>query len=292
MPFNGAGAFSVVYNFVADAAAGIKILASRQDTQWADVASNGLSNVICKDGQTTITANIPFSGFKATGLGDATTAGDALTYGTGTHSSSLAVPSRQIFLSGTSATYTTPTGCRELRVRMVGGGGGGGGTNATPTYVAGSAGGTSSFNSITAVGGAGGGQNGGAGGTGGAGSANLRFNGCPGLSGTQYPDTNAVNPPGGIGGSSPFGYPAAPTNSAGTASSAAANTGAGGNGAVNGTTHLNSAAGGGGSEYVEIIITSPSATYTYTVGTGGAGGVSTVNGGAGGSGIIIVDEYY
>jgi hypothetical protein len=61
LPFNGAGAFSVVYNFTSDAAAGIKILASRQDTQWADVANNGLSNVICKDGQTTVTANIPLN---------------------------------------------------------------------------------------------------------------------------------------------------------------------------------------------------------------------------------------
>jgi len=61
MPFSGSGTWTNVYNWVNDAAAGIKILASRQQTQWDDIASNGLSNVICKDGQTTTTARIPFS---------------------------------------------------------------------------------------------------------------------------------------------------------------------------------------------------------------------------------------
>lgn len=61
MPFLGNGVFNVVYNFVNDAANGIKILASRQDTQWADIATNGLSNVICKDGQSTTTQPIPFA---------------------------------------------------------------------------------------------------------------------------------------------------------------------------------------------------------------------------------------
>lgn len=69
MPYNGLGSFSVVYNFVSDAASGIKILASRQDGQWADVATNGLSNVICKDGQTTTTALVPFAVGLSTGAG-------------------------------------------------------------------------------------------------------------------------------------------------------------------------------------------------------------------------------
>jgi len=50
---------------------------------------------------------------------------------------------------------------------------------------------------------------------------------------------------------------------------------------------------GGEGEYIEIIINSPAATYTYTVGAGGAGGSGgTYAGAAGGSGYIIVDEYY
>jgi len=53
--------------------------------------------------------------------------------------------------------------------------------------------------------------------------------------------------------------------------------------------------GGGEGEYAEIVIDSPAATYTYTVGAGGAGGNAGSSGGAGGaggSGYIIVDEYY
>jgi hypothetical protein len=46
----------------------------------ADLAT-ALSSCITKDGQTAITANIPMAGFKLTGLGAPTTAGDALCYG-------------------------------------------------------------------------------------------------------------------------------------------------------------------------------------------------------------------
>ncbi len=97
MPFQGNGTFSVVYNFGADAAAGIKILASRQDTQWNDVATNGLSNVICKDGQTTTTAAIPFaSGITLSG-------GPTLsTYATGTWT--------PVDASGAALVFTTALG--------------------------------------------------------------------------------------------------------------------------------------------------------------------------------------
>ena len=46
----------------------------------ADLAT-GLSTCITKDGQTAVTANIPMGGFKVTGIGVATTTGDALSYG-------------------------------------------------------------------------------------------------------------------------------------------------------------------------------------------------------------------
>lgn len=46
-----------------------------------DGIATGLSNVICKDGQTTITANIPFSSFKITGLGAGSAAGDSANLG-------------------------------------------------------------------------------------------------------------------------------------------------------------------------------------------------------------------
>lgn len=61
MAFNGTGTFSNPYNWENDAANDIDILASRMDTQDSGIAS-GLSNCICKDGQQTTTAIIPFSG--------------------------------------------------------------------------------------------------------------------------------------------------------------------------------------------------------------------------------------
>lgn len=70
MPFNGNGVFTRVYNWVADAAAAIPITAARVDGE-DDGYATGLSNCICKDGQTTIAANLPMSGFIHTGVGNA-----------------------------------------------------------------------------------------------------------------------------------------------------------------------------------------------------------------------------
>jgi hypothetical protein len=75
---------------------------------------------------------------------------------------------------------------------------------------------------------------------------------------------------------------------------APANTGAGAAGASCSAT---SPAGGGGAAggYVEKLITSPAASYSYSIGAGGtsgAAGTSGQTGGVGGSGIIIVDEFY
>ena len=67
MPFNGSGTFTRVYNWVIDKANGINITASRMDADTDDIA-NGLSQCINKDGQTTLTANIPFNNYKITGL--------------------------------------------------------------------------------------------------------------------------------------------------------------------------------------------------------------------------------
>lgn len=70
MPFNGSGVFSRVYNWVNDHAAAIDITDTRMDGE-DDGFATGLSNCICKDGQTTITANLPMAGFKHTGVGNA-----------------------------------------------------------------------------------------------------------------------------------------------------------------------------------------------------------------------------
>lgn len=70
MSFNGSGVFQRLYNWVNDANAGIKILSTRMDAEDTGFAT-GLSNCICKDGQTTITADLPMANFKFTGVGNA-----------------------------------------------------------------------------------------------------------------------------------------------------------------------------------------------------------------------------
>lgn len=77
MAYNGSGTFSRLYNWVTDRNNTVKIRADRMDGEFDGIAT-ALSNVICRDGQSTISANIPFNSKKITGLGDATADTDAL----------------------------------------------------------------------------------------------------------------------------------------------------------------------------------------------------------------------
>lgn len=77
--FNGAGVFVRTYDWTDDKAAGIKVRADRMDTEM-DGFATGLSTCITKDGQTTITANIPFNSNKITGLAAGSSAGDSVRY--------------------------------------------------------------------------------------------------------------------------------------------------------------------------------------------------------------------
>lgn len=77
MPFNGSGIFVRTRSWTTDRNGGVKIRADLHD-QEDDGFATGLTNCITKDGQTTITANIPFNNKRLTGLGDATAATDAL----------------------------------------------------------------------------------------------------------------------------------------------------------------------------------------------------------------------
>ena len=285
MSYNGSGTFQI--NSAGQPVVTGTVISSTAFNALTTDLATGLSTAITKDGQTTPTANIKLGGFKLTNVGAATTSGDALTFGSGTNSSSLAVPTWQNLTSGTAATYTTPANCRQLRIRMVGGGGGGGGTFGGSDATAG---GDTSFNSIVAKGGARGNGDstiGALGGTGGAGSASYR---APGGAGSP-PSLTSTSVCGGNGGNSAFGAGALGGGGAGNGAAAGANTGAGG-GAGGNTSQTAAGAGGGAGEYVEIIVNSPAATYTYTVGAGGTGGSGGTNGGAGGSGVIIVDEIY
>lgn len=198
----------------------------------------------------------------------------------------LSAPQVTVLTSG-SSTYNTPSNTKYLRVRGVGGGGGGAGSGTTPG--AAGAGGNTTFSTLTGNGGAAGSivaATSANGGTATGGDINLTggTGGCP---------TNQVNSYGANGGVSYFG--GAGTHglaSAGTAASP--NTGSGGGGAGTGTT-ANAGGGGGAGGYFEKIITSPSASYSYSVGaagTAGTAGTSGFAGTAGGSGIIIVEAYF
>lgn len=197
----------------------------------------------------------------------------------------------QVLTSG-SGTYTTPAGCRQLYIRMVGGGAGGASEFAFDSE-GGADGTNTTFDTVTAAAGDGADQAGGAsgtGGTGGAGSASLRIAGGNGSGPTCTQDGFC----GGQGGVSVFGGNGfGQLNQAGV--NAKTNSGSGGSGA--GDNAGTGAGGGGAGEYVEFLINNPAATYSYTVGAGGAGGTvpgqpSLAAGGNGGSGLIIVEEYY
>lgn len=195
-------------------------------------------------------------------------------------------PTRQVFTSGT-ATYTSPTGITRVLVRLIGGGGGG----AAQATNGGTAGVATTFGTFTAAGGSGGGAAGGGGGAGGAGShGDINITGATGQGGATSGASETV--PGGNGGPSVFGGCGGGGAGVAAGSNATANSGAGGGGA--GSPSAGTSGGGGGAgAYVEKLITSPSATYTYAVGAGGGGGAAGgAAGGSGGSGIVIVDEFY
>lgn len=80
MAFNGTGVFERVHNWVSDKNANVDVTASRMDAE-DDGFATGLSNCITKDGQTTITANLPMAGFKHTGVGDASSSDQYAAYG-------------------------------------------------------------------------------------------------------------------------------------------------------------------------------------------------------------------
>ena len=78
MSYNGSGTFQI--NTTGQpVVAGTVISSTAFNSLTSDLAT-GLSTAITKDGQTTVTANIPLAGFKITGLGAATVGTDAVRY--------------------------------------------------------------------------------------------------------------------------------------------------------------------------------------------------------------------
>jgi hypothetical protein len=78
MAFDGAGTFLRLYSWVVDATNSVKIRADRHDDEDNNFAA-GLSNCITKDGQTTITQNIPLNSRRIISLADPIDPQDAAT---------------------------------------------------------------------------------------------------------------------------------------------------------------------------------------------------------------------
>ena len=67
MAFNGSGVFSLVAGN--PVATGSVISSTVHNNTMTDIATNGLTNCITKDGQTPATGNLPMGGNKHTGCG-------------------------------------------------------------------------------------------------------------------------------------------------------------------------------------------------------------------------------
>lgn len=218
-------------------------------------------------------------------------------------------PTIQRFLSG-SGTYTTPAGVLYIRVKAIGGGGAGAAAGFSSPGAGGNGVDTTFGTSLITAGGGTGGSGTSAARGGAGGSATIASsgtvlkvleatgsygNGAGALGTTASSSFTFV---GGMGGNGYLGGNGS-GGASGTASAASANSGAGGGGggmAGDLSSTYSGGEGGGSGGYCEAIITSPSSTYAYAVGSGGAqnsgaNGTGT-NGGNGGSGIIIVEEFY
>jgi hypothetical protein len=68
MPFNGSGGVTQPANSIYPATGNTLIESAKANASFADIYTM-FPNVICKDGQTTVTANIPFAGFFLTNAG-------------------------------------------------------------------------------------------------------------------------------------------------------------------------------------------------------------------------------
>ena len=111
MSYNGSGTFNINTSGQ-PVVTGTVISSTAFNALTADLGT-GLSTAITKNGQTTVTANIPFNGFKLTGIGVATASGDALTYGQAATVTTL-VASTSITDSGLTSGRVTYAGTAGL----------------------------------------------------------------------------------------------------------------------------------------------------------------------------------
>jgi hypothetical protein len=115
--FDGNGNFLRTFpegGWKGDATAGIKIRADRHDDHDQAI-TNALSNMICKDGQTTVLADIPFNGKKITDLGTPTLPTDAVnkSYADSVNTFTVGAIISGADLNG-RLTFSSPTGANGL----------------------------------------------------------------------------------------------------------------------------------------------------------------------------------
>lgn len=106
MSFNGSGTYVLASGN--PVTTGTTISSTWANNTLNDIANNGLSYCLTKDGQTVPTANLPMGGYKLTGMGDANASGNALNYGQA--SWSLAAGTLTGALTGTAATFSSTLG--------------------------------------------------------------------------------------------------------------------------------------------------------------------------------------
>jgi hypothetical protein len=214
--------------------------------------------------------------------------------------SSNASPQVTVYTSG-SGTYTVPTGAKYLTVEMVGAGGGGAGCGPeNNASMDGGVGGTTTFGSslLTCTGGGGGTRaitsypSSGGTPTLNSPATGVSVYGGSGSGGNSY--NVAGYAAGMMGAGTPFGGGgASAVNQSGFVPPA--NTGSGGGGGGTPSGGGGTGGGGGAGAYIKAIISSPSATYSYTVGSGGTAGVAGTGGftgAAGAAGRIVVTAYF
>lgn len=216
--------------------------------------------------------------------------------------SGVSTPVVTVKLTG-SGTHTLSTNPKPKYVRFVMVGAGAGGTSGGTAATDGT---DTTVNSTLLV--AGGGKAGIFGSTypaGGsssstAGPVGIALNGADGFPGSGTVILVAGNAgsqcTGGNGGSSFFGGAGIGQSSSGFARPSAANSGSGGGGScANLVGSIQGFNGGGAGGFIDMLITSPALSYTYSVGVGGSGGPSGTGYGAGASGasgLLLIYEYF
>jgi hypothetical protein len=79
MALNGSGTYNREHDWTTDLSNSVPITASRMDTEM-DAMATAISTAIMRDGQSTVSANIPMNSKKFTGLAAGASAGDSVRY--------------------------------------------------------------------------------------------------------------------------------------------------------------------------------------------------------------------